>query len=476
MKIQPTTIVILLVSALAAFGLGWTLKPSKPTLAEDLARQQRAAPKSSLPENNTAKQEPPEKARIKANPTGSGEFAAFKTKGKISPEKMGPAVKRVIDENDPLKKQVLFSKLLGELTPENAVAAYDALRESSRGGRGGFGRGGGNQMQLLLNAWGRIDGAGAVAELTAREEKRRADGGDRGGRRDRGGWGGRDGGGSFDLYGVVSGWATTDADAASGYVDTLEDGRQKGMLTNGIVQGLLVKGVDEALDFVSSLPVDDEGRGRHMYTIASEMMEQGTSTAANWVSTIQDDKLKEGAMNRIAGSYAREDLEGAVAWVENHASGEYARGAVTEVAEQWAESDPQAVIDWATSLPETAQAGAFEEALDEWTEKDPLAASQYLEQMPDSPAKNAGIEGFATELAEEDGESAVIWAETITDPGLRQKTLSRVAWEWYRQDRESAGAWLESSDLPQETVQRIVESSDRGRGGRGDWGGRGRGR
>ncbi|MGK0185013.1 MAG: hypothetical protein ACI9R3_000787 [Verrucomicrobiales bacterium] len=468
---KPLFIAAILTSSAAAFGLGWQLKPSTAALSTNAPTAGTAGVVQITDTTNSAVTS--EGGAVRKSTNSEGAFATFMRSGTITAEKMGAAVKRVMDENDPLKKRALFTELLAELTPENAVAAYDAIRENSRGrgGRGGWGNGDGDDTRLLLNAWGRIDGAGAIAELQAREEKRKAEakanGEDPNGRR-----GGRDGGGTFDMYSIVNGWATVDSSAASEFVTSIEDDRQRGMLANGVVQGLLVNGVDDALSFVTNLPADDESRSRHMSTIAGEMMEQGAQAAANWVSSITDDDLKGGAMNRIAESYAREDIEGAVSWITEHAGNDYANRAVGDVAERWAESDPQAVIDWASNLPESAQAGAFEEALDEWTEKDPVAASEYLAQMPDSAAKNSAIEGFATELADSDGESAVTWAQTITDTDLRDQTIQRVARDWYQQDQEAASTWLLSSGLPEETITNIAKPSERGRGGWDRRGGR----
>ena len=471
MKIQPFAVIIVLVSSASAFGLGWMLKSTTSSIDSDEEIELRAG-QSRNSETNALAALPSKRpanrgaSAMVTNASVEGAFAPYIRNGVIPPEEMAQAIKNVVTENDPLKKRALFSQLLGELTPENAVAAFDALREQSRG-RGGWDRGGDDDMRLLLNAWGRIDGAGAVAELQAREKKRREEAAANGESGERSRWGGRDGRGSMDLYSVVNGWATIDSESASDFVNTIEDERQKGMLSSGIVRGLLVNGVDDALDYVSKLPAEDESRSRHMYTVAGEMLEQGTETAANWVSSIEDEDLRGGAMTRIADSFAREDLDGAISWATEHAGSEYANRAVTEVAERWAESDPQAVIDWASDLPETAQAGVYEEALDEWTERDPLAASEYLSKMPDSAAKNAAIEGFSTELAEEDGESAVTWAETITDPELRTRTLERVARDWYRQDKEAASQWLLQSGLPEESITNIAESAERGRR---DWG------
>ena len=472
MKIRLPFIIALLVCSAGAFGLGWALKPefgSENAAASSLGVSGHGALAPSKRNKSEATL-----AAAKANPT----IAKYLNGGKVASNDMTSAIKAMMKENDPLKKNAMFSALLDQLTPENAEAAFTALRESrGRGGRGGFGRGGGDEMRLMLNAWGRIDGESAVAKLTALADAEREENGEngRGGRGGRGG--GRDGGGAFDIYSALQGWATNDADAALSYVNSLEsdgegDDRRKSMYTSGIVRGLMANSMDEAVNFITALPADEgNSRGRYMENVAEEMLDDGAVTAAKWVDTLKDPDLKEGAMDRIAESYAREDLDSAIAWVGEHASEDYASRAVTEVAERWAENDPQAVIDWASDLPEGTQQRVFEEALDEWTAKDPLAASEYLTQMPDSPVKDSAVEGFAKELSREDPQSAAAWAATIGNEELRIDTLQDVARDWVRNDRAAAEAWLPTSGLNEEAQQKVLD--DQGRGG---WGRGGRGR
>ena len=460
MNKRTSSIATLLISSAGAFGLGWGLKPAAPT-ADTGSR-------SNVSENDGQNSLAP-KQRMKSAEMiakASSPIGQYINGGIIRSEDMTVAIKAMMKENDPLKKNAMFSALLDQLTPENAKAAFMALRESRGNRRGGFGRGGGDEMRLLLNAWGRVDGETAVAELTAIADAERAEREARG-ENERGRWGrgdGRDGGGAFDIYSAINGWATKDADGAMAYVNGLEgDDRRKGMYTSGIVRGLMANGVDDAISFISKLPADDSNsRGRYMSTVAEEMLENGAASAAAWADGLEAEDMKGGAMDRIAGSFAREDLDGAIEWIGKHANEDYARSAVTEVAERWAENDPQAVIDWASDLPESTQERVFEEALDEWTERDPVAASEYLAQMPESNVKDSAVEGFAKELSRDDPEAAAVWAATIGNEELRSSTLQDVARDWLRSDRAAAEAWLPTSGLTEEAQQKTLESRSRG--------------
>jgi hypothetical protein len=183
----------------------------------------------------------------------------------------------------------------------------------------------------------------------------------------------------------------------------------------------------------------------------------------------------------VAESAVRDNLEGAVEWVTKYASDDSARGAVSRVASEWAEDDPQAVLTWANSLPDSAKASAYGEAFQEWTRQDATAAGEYLTGMQASPARDAAVEEFSTNLARREPETAIQWAATIADESARTETLVQVAQSWYRQDQAATTQWLQTSGLPEESVKAITEAPERGGfdfgrggGGRGQGGGRGR--
>ena len=472
MKRPPPTIALIVLSSAAAFGLGWFLKPPlQPTKTTGTNATAVTVPDGSALASNQLTRS----VKISARDRTASPIANYlPKKGPMTASDISAAFSAMASENDPLKKQAMFTALLGQLTPDNVQAAFETLRQTRDGRRGGFGRLGGDEMRLLLNTWGRIDGKSAIAQITAIAEKERAEreAGGENRRGERGVWG--RGSSALDIYSVLSGWATEDSAAALDYVNSLEgDDRRKGMYTSGIVRGLIVKSVDEAVDFISALPSDDEGmRGSYMSSVAEEMLEHGVGSAAKWATSLGAADLKSSAMNRVAADFANEDLQGAIAWVQDHADEDYARWAVTEVAEEWAERDPQAVIEWADDLPEATQKRVIEEALDEWTERDPMAASKYLAQMPQSELKDSAVEGFAKELAYDNPPAAAAWGATIGDEKIRTSTLTDVARAWLRTDRTAAEAWLPTSGLPAETQSSLLESRGddrwgRFRGGRG---------
>jgi hypothetical protein len=460
---KPTIFVpVLALTAGAAFGLGWITRPDGENNSDAKSEEGKRGGSSTRPS-------------IRPSTFGSGKSGAnpvadfvarFASGGEISDQDMKAAIDAMRKENDPLLRRKLFTALLEQLTPDNAMAAYLALQGGRRGG--GFGRGGDDELRLLANAWGRIDGPGAIKALTEmRKERENTEGEGRGGR-GRGG----DMRGGTELVSVLSGWATVDGAAAGSYVNSIEDERQQRMAAYGVVRGLMVNGVDGAMSYVASLPKDeDSGRTQAFYmsTIAGEMLEQGLDSAKDWVNSINDPDLKGGALSRVAESAIRDDLASAVEWVTQYADEESAERAISRVANEWAEDDPQAVLTWADNLPEGAQAEAYGEAFEEWTRQDATAAGEYLTTIPASPARDAAVEEFSTTLARREPTTAIRWAETIGDQESRTETLTQVARSWYSQDQTAATTWLETSGLPAESVEAVT--SERGGGGRGDRGG-----
>ncbi len=402
----------------------------------------------------------------------------------------GKSASQLIDEflnsNDPLEQNFLFAQMLMSLTADNAPAMFESLKGKLRG------RDGGRQMTLFFQAWGKIDGAAAIAAATTGNEE-----GEEG--RGRGGPGGP--GGGFNVMSVLAGWVSTDTDAAMQWLSSVEDERAKGFYTYGLVSGLAKTDAAAATDYVIELAgareaaraaaaaAGEEGEARrspygdptqrYINQIADEQIKKGIGSAVAWANDLPDGDLKSAAFDQVAESYVRSDVEAAKEWVAQYADEDYARRAVGEVAEQLAREDPQSAIDWASSLPENAQGSAYSEAMERWTQKDAKAASEYLATMEPSDARDSAVSSFARELDREDPQSAATWAATIADEGTRTETLTQVARSWMRSDADGAKAWLPESGLPEDTQTQIMENPGRGRGGfdfRGRGGGPGGGR
>ena len=241
------------------------------------------------------------------------------------------------------------------LTADNAGETLELLRENRD--KLGDGRDMGRQMGLFFRAWAKLDGEAATeAALTLSE-----------GERDRG-RGGR-GGGGFTAAAALSTWVQQDPNAAQAWLNGREDGREKTMLTFGLMNGLAGSDPDAATEFLLNMQesnaiaaaadADGEGEGsewaaratemmsrRYYDMIASAQIERGIDSAEQWASNLPEGDFRNTAFAEIAQHYARTDLEQAREFAANHAGEAYASAAVREVAEAIAEENPQEAVDW----------------------------------------------------------------------------------------------------------------------------------
>ena len=124
---------LLVVTASAAFGLGWVARPGGDSGAD--ASDERMSVKTGTRVASASRQGGSDQARAE------DDFVKrFLVGGKISAEDMKAAIEEMADVNDPLLRQKMLAALLENLTAENALVAFQALRENRRGGP--FGRGG----------------------------------------------------------------------------------------------------------------------------------------------------------------------------------------------------------------------------------------------------------------------------------------------------------------------------------------------
>jgi hypothetical protein len=369
----------------------------------------------------------------------------------LSPETMKEAVAEALRETDPIKSQMLFSRLMQELTPENATAALAMIRENVGGFEGGRFTG------LLAYAWGAVDPVSAMAELGKTT-------GDRGGR--------------FGQGSVLSGWASKDPAAAIAWLDK-QEGDNKDWLTQSLVSGLAKSDPQAAFKYASGLK-DDGDRTRSAETIARELIRTGgLDQAATWLGQLTDVNMKRGAFDAVAQQYWRSDPAKAAEFVKGYANEDFARGAISNLAQNIARENPQKGLEFAAALGGTAQARAYQEVIGEWLDRDrgkeSLQASEYVSKMPAGPNRDAGAEAIARNIVREDPAAAIAWSNSIQDPANRQETLVDIGRRYVRMNPQAATAWLAQSGLSAEAQQQVLAPPEEGRWG-GDRGDRFRGR
>lgn len=365
----------------------------------------------------------------------------------LTADKMKEAMLLAIRESDPVKSQLMFARLMEELTPENAPAALAMIRENVGGGMEGM-----RYMGMLAYKWGEVDPTTAMAELSKGEDR----------------------GGRMGQTLALSGWAAKDPKAAMAWLQAFDgDDREKEWMGMSLVNGLAKSSPEEAMKYALSMK-DEGSRARAAETIAREMIRAGgTEKATAWLASITDPDMKRGAFQTVSEQLLRSDPAKAAEYIKQHAGEDYAKGAVASLANSLARKDVNQALEFAGGLTGESQARAYGSIFNQWLDKDRGAGAadvaKYVEGMPAGPAKDAGARQLAEQAMRQDPTTAIAWASSIQDPETRQDTLVDAARRYMMRDPQGAAAWLAQSGLSAEDQQRVTNPQ------RGDWGGGGGG-
>lgn len=360
----------------------------------------------------------------------------------LSPERMKEAVTEALRETDPVKSQMLFARLMEELTPENAANVHALLRENV----GGFD--GMRYMNLLAYAWGAKDPEAAMKAM---------------------GQEGR-GPGRWNQSAVLSGWASAAPEKAAAWLASYE-GDDKDRFTQALVSGLAKSDLDAALRYAGTIQ-DDSERARSVETVAQEIMRvKGIDEASRWLSSLVsssngDAQTLRGALNAVSGQMLRSDPAKAAELIKQYSNQPWANNAAARVASQLARQDINSALTFLSSLGPQASADGYREVVSRWMDQDngqgSLAASQHVSQMQPGPAKDAAARAIVDTIAREDPASAIAWAGAIQNDQTRTEALMLAGRSYRRQDPQGFNNWITNSGLSAEAVQQLTS---RGRGG-----------
>ena len=374
----------------------------------------------------------------------------------LSAEVMTQAVTEALRETNPIKSQMLFARLMEELTPENAASALAMLKANTNGWDSM------RYMGMLTYAWGGVDPKAAM-ETLGKEDNREA---------------------RMGQTTALSGWAAKDPQGAIAWLDSYE-GDNKGWMAQSLISGLAKSDFDGAMKYAGTL--EDEGdKRRAAETLARELIRSGGVEKANqWFASLSDSNMKDGAFSTLTDQLRRSDPEKAAEFIKEHAGQEYARDAVAGLAEQLSRKDVQEGLKFAGSLSAGPnQARAFAEVVGTWLNQndgaDSVQASEYVTKMPAGENRDAASGMIARRMSGEDPTAAIAWANAIGNAEQRQDVLVDVGRRYLRMDPVNGAAWLAQSGLSAEAQQEVTAPRDdrgwRGQGGPGAGGPPGGGR
>jgi ABC-type proline/glycine betaine transport system substrate-binding protein len=92
--------------------------------------------------------------------------------------------------------------------------------------------------------------------------------------------------------------------------------------------------------------------------------------------------------------------------------------------------------------------------------QDSAGAEKWISGLPNSSSRDAAVASYIGVLAATAPERATPWIEEVKDSSARLESITTVAQQWLQSDRSSAEAWLAKMNLPAETKNQILHSTE----------------
>lgn len=341
-------------------------------------------------------------------------------------------MEQIVRSENPLDRSRAMLKWIDSLAPgdfENAVDYFRNLgvADSRRG-----------EYAMLLTAWAQVDPTAALAYTM--ENTR----------------------GGMATGTVLSAWATRDPEAAIAWAKANHDDEDANPYMIGIIRGLSETDLPRATELLAELPYSRE-RGDALNAMLPHLLSMGTDSAKDWVATISDDSLKDGAIARLADSQmAKDDPVGTAAWLMDNL-GERSSRSVDEVFEELAKVDMNATIAAFEQLPadnEAARSRGLIAMVQVQTRENPSAAIAMMDKYPDV-VNNRVVQQFVWGSFDQDPQLAVSQISRMNGNDQR-RMYERTLDAWIGRDEVNAVAWINanSANIPEQVVKNLAKRNN----------------
>ncbi|MDB6079512.1 MAG: sigE 1 [Akkermansiaceae bacterium] len=301
-----------------------------------------------------------------ADSPGSGPAVAAARPARATGAKEGrsaiQALARALDEPDPVVRMERFSRLLGDLRAEDAGALAEMLDGKKKDGVPLD-----EEEQLLLHAWGGLDGPAAIAYL--REKGREH---------------------SEAAAAVMSSWATRDLASALDWLKAQPNGGSDA-LAAGIAYGWGTQDLDAAAKWVEERPATDMRAGMEGVLFDRYLETRGMEAVKQWYAQMPEGTFRQHAADRIAAEISKEQPVAALDWLVQHGEG-----------------------------PGPSHAMATDVIMGTLAEKDLPAAEAWLQRNGSAAEYDDAAEALVHYLRQSDPAAAAKWARTIRDAARRE--------------------------------------------------------
>lgn len=359
---------------------------------EQSAESKRGLQSSSSSRRVVTSAENDSNSRVKSTRSKSKSGSEIKESSTLTEEGIAE-LGAIFKDGNLIERRLAFAEMLKQLTPDNARQLREQIAHMSQDSA---------EFREFHYAWGSI--AGDEAILHGKDTPKR------------------------DMAASLAGWASEDPQSAMAYFNNLsaEEKSDGTHMKWGAAFGLADADPQLAAEFaVERSQSGDKDADKMIHIAAAAALKSGDQEeVTQWASNIPEGDLQNTAFQRIAGDYAKEDPAKAVEWASNLPEGEGKNHAVGSSFHQWANRDPKEAANAISTLPFDQQ--------------------------------DSATYGYATSVVHKEPAAGVQWAANIKDPEARTNAMVDTGRVFYRRDREAAQEWLATSNLTEDSIQRIT--------------------
>ncbi|MDP4625520.1 MAG: hypothetical protein NWT08_10335 [Akkermansiaceae bacterium] len=342
-------------------------------------------------------------------------------------------MEQIVRSENPLDRSRAMLKWIDSLAPgdfEDAVAYFRNL------GVGDSRRG---EYAMLLTAWAQVDPTAALAYTTENTS------------------------GGMATGTVLSAWANKDPEAAIAWAKSNYDGDGANPYMAGIIRGLAETDLPRATELLAELPYSRE-RGDALDAMLPHLLSLGADSARDWVSTISDEALRDGAIARLTDSQmAKDDPAGTAEWLMANL-GERSSRSVDEVFQELAKIDMNATIAAFEKLPsdnEAARSRGLVAIVQVQARENPTAAVAIMDKYPDSVSDRV-VQQFIWSSFDQNPQLAVTQISRMNDGGDQRRMYERTLNAWMDRDQANAVTWINanSANIPEQVVKNLARRNN----------------
>jgi len=326
---------------------------------------------------------------------------------------------------DPLARNRALLDYIDQLDPSEMKDAVDRFRSM------GITQDRFGEYAMMLTAWSKADPMAALDYAKANTK------------------------GGFATNTILTNWASTDPEAAIAWAKANHDASQgENPYMAGIIKGIADTDPARATGLLTGMAMSTE-RGDALNAILPSILAQGTDATREWVASIEDEHLRNGAMEKVVDQLAEKDPKGTADWLAAN-PGEGTNNNMDNVLSAWMAKDAAAATAYYQSLPAgDTRSNAMRGIVNTLADENPQAAADFLNSHT-ADITDRVTQQFVWHSMGSDPALAVSYISKISDQGARDGMYRRTLDNWMRTDEPAARTYLQTHPMP-DSMQGYVQ-------------------